>query len=77
MISTHVDLGQIIIASMLGIIGYFVKRELASISNRLDKHDGQIIGLIKTVAEVYGAMNARSGAATRRINDSDSMERHD
>lgn len=42
MITTSVDLGQLLIIGSLGIIGWFLKRELEHIRTRLARHDRMI-----------------------------------
>lgn len=59
MFKLTIDLGQIMISLLLGIVGYFVKRELEKISLRLDGHDGRILDLFEKVGELMGTVNAR------------------
>lgn len=58
MISANIDLGQIIIASLIGIIGYFVKATISRFEVRLDKHDDIIRDLIATVNKIVGEKHA-------------------
>jgi hypothetical protein len=55
MISFNVDLGQIIIGSLICIVGYFLKREINTFANRLDNHDKSIIKLVGDVQRLIGA----------------------
>lgn len=50
----HVDLGQIIIASLIGIVGYLIKREVTNVGNRLDRHE-------KVIFEMNGAVTRAIG----------------
>lgn len=59
MFTTHIDLGQIILSSMIGIVGWFIKRELSSINGRLDNHDSKFYELVGQVNMLLGAFNAR------------------
>lgn len=68
MITTHIDLGQIILASMIAIIGYLIKRMVDKVDARLDKHDILLVQLIKDVAHLIGIVGRRR---TNHINDPD------
>ncbi len=65
MMSPNVDLGQVIIAGMLAVIGYFIKRELASIGSRLDKHDTLILKMFGDINRLLG----RAGLRVREAQD--------
>lgn len=39
MFSFNIDLGQIIIAGLIGIVGYFFKRTIDEFKTRIDKHE--------------------------------------
>ena len=54
MFTLNVDLGQIIIASLIGMVGYFVKRTIDGVTIRIDKHDSILIDLIRSVAAITG-----------------------
>lgn len=54
MVTLHVDLGQIIIASLITIIGYLVKSEVASFKHRLDQHDRMLFKLVGDVQRLIG-----------------------
>jgi len=58
MLNTNIDLGQILVASLIAIVGYFVKRELNQITTRLDRHDSVILDLIRDVSTLIGRTNA-------------------
>ena len=58
MFTLQVDLGQILIVSVLSVTGFLVKRELSSISNRLNDHDARIYGLMGDVKELIGSFRA-------------------
>ena len=42
-----VDLGQIIIAAVIGVIGWLVSNKLAGIDSQLTKHDAMILDIWK------------------------------
>ena len=46
MLSPNIDAGQLLITGMIAVIGYFIKRELDTITKRLDKHDSMLIRMI-------------------------------
>lgn len=56
MITSTIDLGQIIIALCCGVIGFFIKREIGNISTKIQYHDTAIVHLSTQVAELIGAM---------------------
>lgn len=70
MITTNIDLGQIILISLTGIIGFFIKRTLDDIIKRLDKQDIIIVELIKDVAALTAVVGMRkSDQLTRSGNE--------
>ena len=58
MFTLNVDLGQIIISALIGIIGWFIKRTIDSFGKRLDKHDEILIGLVGDVQRLIGQVGA-------------------
>jgi hypothetical protein len=54
MITTNIDLGQIIISSLLAIIGWFVVRTINQFSKRLDRHDDMLFNLVQDVQFLIG-----------------------
>lgn len=57
----HVDLGQIIIGSLIAIVGFFIRREITTVGKRLDIHDNLIYELSQTVQLVIGAYYGANG----------------
>jgi hypothetical protein len=49
MISTNIDIGQLLIVTALAIIGWFIKRELDTITKRLDRHDAMLLRMLGRV----------------------------
>ena len=58
MMDLHVELGQIIIASLIATVGFFVRREISTIAKRLDKHDEVIFNLAGSVQRLIGFYSA-------------------
>ena len=54
MFTSHIDLGQIVLAALIVIIGYFVKRTLNEFGSRLDKHDTILLNLVRDVGMLVG-----------------------
>lgn len=50
----HVDLGQVIIASLIGGFGWMIKEEITSFKKRLDKHEDALFGLAGSVQRLIG-----------------------
>ena len=59
MITTNVDLGQIILGTLIALVGFLIKNELSRINDRLDAHDERILDLIRTVARIDGLAGER------------------
>lgn len=53
MISTNVDIGQLIIAALIGIVGWFINRSVSAIDKRLDRHDDELRDLFHKVDRFY------------------------
>ena len=60
MLNSNIDLGQLIVAGMIGVIGFFVKRELSTITRRLDRHD-------RVIMNMFGGLNRLLGKTDLRI----------
>jgi hypothetical protein len=50
MITTTIDVGQIIIASLIAIVGWFTVTKLNGIDSKLEKHD-------KAIFDMWGLLN--------------------
>ena len=55
MFTAHIDLGQVILAFLIAIIGYFVRRTLNEFGSRLDRHDTILLNLVRDVGMLVGA----------------------
>lgn len=51
--------GPVLISSVIAVIGYFIKKELQEIGERLSDHDDKIFEMSNKVQELIGAFNAR------------------
>ena len=49
-----IELGEIIVACTIGIVGWFIKKEIATLGQRLDKHEELIIAITKELSQVVG-----------------------
>ena len=54
------NIGLLILSLVLSVIGWFIKRELSGISQRLENHDAQILALTGSVSELVGAFSIAS-----------------
>jgi len=54
MFTLHIDLGQVLLGGMIGIVGYFVKRMIDSFGSRLDKHENILFELSGQIQKVIG-----------------------
>lgn len=57
--SYNIDLGHLIVSSCVLVIGFFLRRELMTLTARLDNHDALLQGLIRDVSRMIGASEAR------------------
>lgn len=68
MFSPNIDLGQIIIATLIATIGYFVKRAIDSIYDRLGEHEDRLYELSGSLQRLVGIIyTIRPDIDTRRI----------
>lgn len=65
----HVDLGQLIIATLIAMVGYLLKLEISHFSKRLDKHETAIMNLVADVQRLIGISWATGQDQSRRWND--------
>lgn len=61
-ITLHLDVGQLLISSLIAIVGWFIKREITVFGNRLDKHEELLRGVIGSVQRLIGYYNGLSAA---------------
>lgn len=59
MITPNIDLGQIIIGSLIGVVGWFIRKELISFNARLDKHDSMFLEMTKVIGKLEGMVGFR------------------
>lgn len=72
----NVDLNVIkillgLIAFLIGIVGYFVKKEISNFGKRIDNHDGILFKLAGEVQRLIGYYEAskRASVEDRRVED--------
>jgi hypothetical protein len=51
---TTLEIGQIFVGVMIGIVGWFIKKEINNLGLRLDNHEAMIIDITKELAKVVG-----------------------
>ena len=49
-----IEFGEIIVACTIGTVGWFIKKEIATLGQRLDKHEELIIAITKELSQVVG-----------------------
>jgi len=54
MFTPSIDLGQLVLGTLIAVIGWFVKKELNSLTARLDRHDNILIKLVSELGELKG-----------------------
>ncbi len=54
MFTFNVDLGQLIIAGLIGIVGYFVKHTIDKVESRLDKNENAMFVMSNSVQRLIG-----------------------
>ena len=59
MITWHIDLGQLIIGILIGVVGFFVKLELNNFNFRLNRHDSILQTLISDTQRLIGIVDSR------------------
>lgn len=50
----HVDLGQIIIAALVGSSAWLIRLQVSHFGKRLDRHDDLLTGLVADVQRLIG-----------------------
>lgn len=72
MINAHIDLGQLIIAiliALLGIIAWFIRKEITEFGLRLDKHETMLFRMTQNVSIVMGQVGILMQLFARRKDD--------
>lgn len=81
MLNTTIDLGQLIIASMIAAVGWFVKREIVNLGIRIDLHDRILFDMSGKVNRLIGAHESIRGTPInwqhQRFDDSKKEEEED
>lgn len=55
MLDLHVDVGQILIATLIAAFGWLLKTEIHTFKARLDKHDMMLVDLVADVQRLIGS----------------------
>lgn len=50
----QVDLGQIIIATLIAVVGFFIRKEITTIARRIDRHEDILFRLGGNVQRLIG-----------------------
>ena len=66
MISPNIDLGQLIIAGLIGGFGWFIKREITRTSIKLDDHEVIIRKLVGDIQFLFGNAKIDRRASSRQ-----------
>ena len=66
MFTFNVDLGQTIIAGLIGVSGYLVKRTIDKFDSRLDRHEQTIFIIAQEVQKLVGYNAALRGDRRQR-----------
>ncbi len=69
-VSANIDFGQMLIATLIAIVGWFIKKEITDFGKRLDKHEDVIFNMTQTISTVLGQvgiLNKFIGADTTLI----------
>lgn len=54
MVSSNIDVGQLLIAGLIGVVGWFVNRTISRFERRLDNHDKIILRLLNYYTALTG-----------------------
>jgi hypothetical protein len=65
----NLDLGQVIISTLIVIVGWFVRREITQVGVRLDRHETTIAELVGKVQNVIGYNQAVKELSLNRRDD--------
>ena len=69
MFTFHVDLGQLIIASLTGIVGWFVKKKIESYDKRIEKHENLFFRMNGDLQSIIGFLGIERRNHYRREED--------
>lgn len=56
MFTFHVDLGQIIIAGLIGLVGWFVKRTVDNFDRRIEIHERTLYMMNGDIQNIKGSL---------------------
>jgi hypothetical protein len=64
-ISSNIDIGQLIIAGFIATVGWFLKLEITRTTDRLDKHERAIQELVGQIQYIIGNLGLERRTGTR------------
>jgi hypothetical protein len=59
MITSHIDVGQLIIATLIGVVGFLIARMISRIDSRLDRHEETIFKIANQVQFLIGKTDGK------------------
>lgn len=65
MFHLQVDLGQVILATLIAIVGYFVKKTIDDFGNRIDKHEEILFQMAQDIQFIVGSLGIERRKITR------------
>lgn len=65
----HVDLGQIIISGLIGVVGYLIKRQIDSFESRINKHESVLFQMNGDIQAIIGHLGVERRKLPRINND--------
>jgi len=63
----HIDLGQVIIATLIAAVGYLMKNEITNFRGKLEKHDEIIFNLVQQVQRLIGRNEIRHSGQDKKV----------
>ena len=68
MFTFHVDLGQLIIAGLIGVVGYFVKRTIDRFETKIEQHENIFFNMNTDIQRLIGYLGVERRKSFRRNN---------
>jgi hypothetical protein len=56
MFTAQIDLGQVLLSLLIGVVGWFVKRTIDKFEVRLDKHENILFGVNGDIQAIIGKL---------------------
>jgi hypothetical protein len=64
--TAHVDLGQLIITGLIGIVGWFVKTTIDDFKKKIDKHEGLFFSMNSDIQRIIGHLGVQGRTHFRK-----------